>query len=100
LIDFYIQTRTELVCNVGPRFSFQNPNINKKTIFLGFRRHSEIGYRYWIIELGIGISFSKLYCLVARGIGFGIRGSIPWNWTIIRNTLSQYKASPLGIAWN
>jgi hypothetical protein len=31
---------------------------------------------------------------------FGIRDSIHWNRTITRNTLSQYKASPLGIAWN
>jgi hypothetical protein len=31
---------------------------------------------------------------------FGIRDLIPGNWTITRNPLSQYKASPLVITWN
>jgi hypothetical protein len=31
---------------------------------------------------------------------FGLRGLIPWNWNITRNSLSQYKALPLVIAWN
>jgi hypothetical protein len=56
----------------------------------------DIGAQNWELEL----VFLNLVVWLHVELRFGIRGPILWNWTITRSPLSQYKTSPLNIAWN
>jgi hypothetical protein len=66
------------------------------TISFISRLDVDIGAQNWELES----AFQNPVVWLHVELRFGIRDSIHWNRTITRNTLSQYKASPLGIAWN
>jgi hypothetical protein len=59
--------------------------------FLIPRLDVDIGARNWELESAFLNSLVWLH----MELRFGTRDSIQWNWTINRNSLSQYRASPL-----
>jgi hypothetical protein len=62
--------------------------------------YTSFGCRYWSTELEIRISFQNSIVWLYMELRFRIRDPILWNWTITKNSFSQYKISPLCIAWN
>jgi hypothetical protein len=60
--------------------------------------NTPFGCRYCSTKLELESALLNSVVWLHVEFRFGIRSPIPWNWTITRNPLSQYKASPLGIA--
>jgi hypothetical protein len=56
----------------------------------------DIGAQNWELKS----TFLNSVVWLHTELKFEIRDPIPWNWTITRNSLSQYRASPLCIAGN
>jgi hypothetical protein len=56
--------------------------------------------RYQSIELESTFQFFVVWLHIEIELRFGIRDPILWNCNTTRNHLSQYRASPLCIAWN
>jgi hypothetical protein len=58
---------------------------------LNTRLDVDIGAWNWELEL----AFLNFVVWLHIELRFGIREPIPWNWTITRNSISQYRVSPL-----